>query len=482
LSCQKIYYIGSLILQNFNNQKQKNLKINNVIKYLFLFLTVYTFGQNPTFKIKYSEQLAVFVFLENLSDYYPDNVFKTEFQKSKYNVEKYKNLISKFDQLSISYSFRFEDFPYGSKKTMQTQDILKKNLIETNNLNEFKLRSAGMIPNKTLSDLGECISEFTPIYNELIYNSNKEKFEKQLSEIIKYSNENQIENYFKTGLVFYNSTWDDSIPFVAAFYPLPNSKGFTASAFCNNFVSAIQTDLKSHKDLFSVMMHETYHIIYDEQSLEVKKEIDTYFKENKSKCSGYAYQLMNEVLATVLGNGYVYEKLDGKIDEGEWYNNKYINLMAKQIYPLAKEYIDQKKPIDKNFIDQYIQLYETNFPDWINEMSNIMTYRYVITENEKDFNTINKMFRYRSRTEYEDQITESSIEKMQNTPLTKMVIISKDAKEKVKLLKYKFKELKNWKVNPDKEFVEKILLGDKSQLIIVNQKKSDLETLIKSIK
>jgi len=457
------------------------LKINIVIQYLFLFLTLQTFGQNASFKIKYSEQLAVFVFLENLSEYYPNNVFKTEFQKSKYNIEKYKNLISNFEQLSISYSFRFEDFPYGSKKTMQTQDILKKSLIETDNLNDFKIRSAGMIPNKTLSDLGECISEFIPIYNELIYNPNKEKFEKQLDEIQKYSNDHKIENYFKTGLVFYNSSWDNSIPFVAAFYPLPNSKGFTASAFCNNFVSAIQTDLKSHKDLFSVMMHETYHIIYDEQSLEVKKEIDTYFKTNKSTCSNYAYQLLNEVLATVLGNGYVYAELEGKVDSGDWYSNKYINLMAKQIYPLAKEYIDQKKPIDKNFIDSYIQLYETNFPDWINELNNIMTYRYVITENEKDFKVINKMFRYRSRTEYEDQITESSIEKMKHTPLTKMVIISKDSKEKIKLLKNKFKELKNWKANPDKEFVEKILLDDKSQLIIVNQKKTELETLIKSI-
>jgi len=458
------------------------LKINIVIKYLFFFLTLQTFGQNASFKIKYSEQLAVFVFLENLSEYYPDNVFKTEFQKSKYNIEKYKNIISKFEQLSISYSFRFEDFPYGSKKTMQTQDILKKNLIETDNLNDFKIRSAGMIPNKTLSDLGECISKFTPIYNELIYNPNKEKFEKQLDEIQKYSNDHKIEDYFKTGLVFYNSSWDSSIPFEAAFYPLPNSKGFTASAFCNNFVSAIQTDLKSHKDLFSVMMHETYHIIYDEQSLEVKTEIDTYFKENESKCSNYAYQLLNEVLATVLGNGYVYEKLDGKLDAGEWYNNKYINLMAKKIYPLAKEYIDQSKPIDKNFIDQYIKIYETNFPDWINKLDNIMTYRYVITENEKDFKAINKLFRYRSRTEYEDQITESSIEKMKQTPLTKMVIISKDSKEKIKLLKNKFKELKNWKANPDKEFADKILLEDKSQLIILNQKKSDLEALIKIIK
>lgn len=455
--------------------------MKNKILLTFLFLTAFSFAQKTTFKIKYSEQLAVFVFLQNLSPDYPENVFKTEFQQSKYNIEKYKSLISKFEKLSLDYSFRFEEYPYGSKKSMQTEDILKKNLIETENLSDFKLRTIGFIPNKTLSDLAECISEFTPVYNELIYNPNKEKFEKQLLQITKYSNEQEIEKYFETGLLFYNSNWDKSIPFIIAFYPLPNSEGFTAQAFCNNFISAVQTDLGSYKDLFSVMVHETYHIIYDEQSIEVKTEIDRYFKENKSKCSNYAYQLMNEALATALGNGYVYGKLDGKIDAGDWYNKKYINLMAKQIYPLVVAYIDEKKPMDKNFIDTYIRLYEENFPDWINELDNIMTYRYILSENENDENAIRKLFRYRSRSEFEDEITESSIENMQKTTLTKIIIISKNNTEKLKLIKNKFPELKNWKMNADKEFAEKILLNDKSQLIVLNQKKSTIEDLIKLI-
>jgi len=456
--------------------------MKNKFLILFLLLTAFTFGQKTTFKIKYSEKLAVFIFLQNLSENYPENVFKTEFIKSKYNNEHYKDIISKFNQLNIFYSFRFEEYPYGSKKSMQTEDILKKNMIETETLADFKLRSMGIVPNKTLSDLAEYISVFTPIYNELIYNPNKEKFEKQIIEITKYANENQIEDYFKTGLIFYNSAWDASIPFEIAFYPLPNSKGFTAQAFCNNFISAIQTDLKSYKDLFSVMLHETYHIIYDEQSLKVKIEIDRYFNENKSNCSNYAYQLMNEALATALGNGYVYEKLDGKVDTNDWYGIKYINLIAKQIYPLVTAYIEQKKPIDKNFIDTYIKLYEENFPNWINELDNIMTYRYVLTENEKDFSLIRQLFRYRSRTEYDSAITELSIEKMQNTPLTKVVIISKNSKEKISLLKRKFPELKNWKVSANKEFAEKFLLEDKSQLIILNQKESTIEMLFKLIK
>ncbi|MDN3671779.1 hypothetical protein QWY99_01690 [Flavobacterium branchiarum] len=449
-----------------------------ILVFILCGISTLSFSQKTTFNIKYSEQLAVFIFMQNLSENYPDNVYKTEFLKSKYNVDKYNDIISKFDKLILDYNYQFDEFPYGSKKQMQTEDILKKNLIETTNLTDFKLRCIGMIPNKTLNDLTTSISEFTPIYNELIYNPNKKQFEKQITEITRYSNENNIERYFETGLVFYNSSWDNSIPFEIAFYPLPNSKGFTAQAFCNNFISAIQTNLSDYKDLFSVMLHETYHIIYNEQSLEVKEEINKNFQENKSIYSNYAYQLLNEVLATALGNGYVYEKLNGTVDSNDWYYHKYINLMAKQIYPLVKEYIAQNKSMDKNFIDNYIKQYEENFPNWINELDNIMAYRYVISENPKDFDVIKKKFRYRSRTNYETEITKSAIEKMQKTTLTKMIIVSKNNKENLKLIKDSFKELKNWKYNPEKEFNYKILLEDKSQLFIINQKNSALDLLI----
>jgi hypothetical protein len=454
---------------------------NRILTIIFFVISTCTFAQKPSFEIKYSEQLAVFVFIQNLSENYPENVFKTEFDKSKYNNEKYKTLISKFDKLTIDYSYEFEEFPMGSKIPMQARDILKKNLIETENLKDFKIRSIGIVTNKTLNELTEIISEFKPIYNELIYNPNKEKFEKQILEITKYSTENKIENYFETGLVFYNSSWDNSIPFKIAFYPLPNSPEFTAQAFYNNFISAIQTNLKDYKDLFSVMLHEIYHIIYNEQSLEVKTEIDKYFTENQSKSTNYAYQLLNEVLATSLGNGYVFEKLDGKIDAGEWYNRKYINLMAKQIYPLVNEYISQRKPIDKNFINNYIKQYEENFPNWINELDNIMAFRYVISQNEKDFDVIDQKYRYRSSANYETEITKNGIDKVKKSSLTKLIIISKNNNEKLNLLKKEFKELNKWKFNPKNEFNHKILLEDKSQLIIINQKKSTTEMLIKKL-
>jgi len=447
----------------------------------FLLLTTTAFGQKTIFNIKYSEQLAVFEFMQNITENYPDNVFKTEFQKSKYNADNYKNIISKFDKLTIDYSYSFDEFPYGTKIRMQTRNILKKNLIETTNLRDFKLRSIGIVPNITLNELTEMISVFTPIYNELIYNPNKVQFQKQLMEISKYSIEHKIEDFFEIGLLFYNSSWDNSIPFEIAFYPLPNSEGFTAQALYNNFIMAIQTNLNDYKDLFSVMLHETFHIIYNEQSLEVKNDIFKYFKENKSKNSNYSLQIMNEVLATALGNGYVYEKIDGKTDLNDWYANKYINLLARKIYPLVTDYIRQKKPIDKIFIDNYIQIYDDNFSSWINELENIMTYRYVISENQDDFDSIRNIFWYRSSEENDTEITESSIEEMRNTPLTKVIIVSKNNNEKLSIIKKKFPELKNWNYKADIDFSYKILLEDKSQLIVINQKKSTIAALFKTL-
>jgi hypothetical protein len=56
-----------------------------------------------------------------------------------------------------------------------------------------------------------------------------------------------------------------------------------------------------------------------------------------------------------------------------------------------------------------------------------MAYRYVISENEEDVNAIRKMFRYRSRTEFDSELTEASIDKMKKTPLTKVIIVSKNS-------------------------------------------------------
>src|SRR5690606_10666613 len=286
-----------------------------------------------------------------------------------------------------------------------------------------------------------------------------------------------LSNFFQKGLSFYGSQWDNSIPIDIAVIPSINKGGFTAKAFLNNAISEVPINFKENDILFSVLMHEIYHNIYDEQSLELKLKIQSWFNNNTSKNSQYAYLLLNEALATALGNGYVYEQLNGKTENADWYNVKYINLMAKQIYPIVKEYLTQNKQIDKDFVDKYIASYDNNFSDWTNELDNLFTNRYVITDNADDLNYFNKNYRYSSFYLSRTPINQSGLEQMKETPITKVIIISSDNKNRLNLVKMAFPELKNWKYKEHKEFVYTVNLQDKTKLIIVNRYTTTLDKL-----
>jgi hypothetical protein len=439
-------------------------------------------AQNPSISTKYSEPLAVYLFTKSLQSYQGDNAFKKAFTQSSFNTKKYQDLIAQLDTLSTDYSYQYLEYPYGTKVPGMTSGLLKKNLIAADNLDAFMIRSVGIIPNKNLVQLTHILKEFIPVYRVLVYEPNQIKFEEQLVNIKNFVQEKQLVSYFKKGSQFYKSEWDNAIPLEIVFYPLPNSQGFTAEAFYNIGVSAIQTDLKNYDILLSVMLHEIFHIQFDEQPIEIKNSIQSWFLQNPSKCSNYAYLLLNEVLATAIGNGYVYEQLHGNLDKGEWYNLPYINQLAKEVYPLIATYLKEGKSIDKDFVDNYIKAYEEKHANWINELEHTMSYRFILSHQQSDFNVFRQLYPYCSIMEAEDQITEGSIEKMKAAPLTKVIIVSKNNKSDLALIKKMFPELKNWNYNATKEFSYAQFLNDKSQLYIINQISSSTETLIKQLK
>jgi hypothetical protein len=292
------------------------------------------FSQDVIFKTKFSEPFAVFEFINSLSAKSPDNVYKRLFNHSNFSVKRFKDLIGQFDTLSIDYSYDFTDYPAGQKVGIDVPNLLRRNLILCDNLQDFKFRSMGLIPNEKLLRLIYLLKQFTPVYEVVIYKPVKLKFEEQLqgiSQLIKSSN---IGFYFTEALQFYNSSWDVSITFVFCFYPLPNSKGFTATAVSNVAISAVADSLDNYRVLLAVMLHELSHVLYDERPLSLWNQMEEWFDSNPSKVSRYATSLFNEAMATAVGNGYFAAQLNGKEDTTRsWYGVKYISMMAKTAYP-----------------------------------------------------------------------------------------------------------------------------------------------------
>ena len=147
---------------------------------LFPLLTMSVLGQVPIFKVKYSEPLAVFVFIESLSAFNGDNPFKSIFNSSDYNNEDYQELITQFDDLELNYTYHFTEFPSSSKMPVMSGELLKRNLLVSDDLNDFKLRSVGLITNKSLSQLSSILTKFTPVYDNLIYEPSKDNLKLSL--------------------------------------------------------------------------------------------------------------------------------------------------------------------------------------------------------------------------------------------------------------------------------------------------------------
>jgi hypothetical protein len=457
------------------------MKISLIFLILFS-LSIQADAQAPMIITKYSEHLSVYNFTKSLVPSQGENVFKKIFTQSNYNTKKYQDLIAALDTLRIEYSYQFTEYPYGSKVPGMTTGLLKKNLIAANSLESFKLSSVGLIPNKNLVQFTQILQAFTPVYKSLIYEPNKAQFEQQLATIQGFVKDKNLAGFFMAGAKFYGTQWDNSIPLEIVLHPLPNSEGFTAEAFYNIGVSAIQTNLKDYNVLLSVMMHEIFHIQFDEEPLETKFKLESWFFQNPSTSNKYAYLLLNEALATAIGNGYVFEQLSGSLDKGEWYNWPYINQLAKEIYPLVQTYLKEGKSIDQAFVDNYIKIYEQNHPNWFKELNHTMTYRNMLTEHQSDFQVLSKLYPYCSIFEAEDQISEGTIEKIKATPLTKIILVSKDHPTKLALIKKRFPELKDWKYDSKKEFTISKFLDDHTWLYVINQTHSSTESLMKQLK
>jgi len=449
-----------------------------IILFLFLFLTKFIFGQNQTqFKVAYSELYAVYDFLEKISDNYPGNAFKTEFLASKYNIEKYKNLSRQLDTLKLDYAYHFEQYSPTLKTALASRSLIEKNLIDSRTVKDFKAKCFGIIPNDEFTTLSDIIKSFIPVYNELVYLPNKETFENQLSIINSQLLSKDASKIFSDVMKFYGTDWDSEIPFEVIAYPVIGKSGIGARAFLNVAVIRFPLNFRSYDVLFSVMLHEIFHIGYDSQPISLKENLKAWFKDTQSSNSQYAFLLLNEVLATALGNGYAYEKLKNQLDQEDWYYTKYVNLLAKEIYPVITSYLGNGKTIDEEFVKTYLEIYDSKFSGWSKELDNILTYRAILSDDIDDTRYFRRNYPYTIHKTI-SAVTLNGIEELKKQPITKVIIISDRHREKLRLIKNNFIELRDVPFKSDQEFIKVIELKDRTKMIIINKHTSSVETLM----
>ncbi|WP_161499257.1 hypothetical protein [Flavipsychrobacter stenotrophus] len=256
---------------------------------------------------------------------------------------------------------------------------------------------------------------------------------------------------------------------------MPGKRGnTTATPHSNSLVLAVLTEEKDYDMRVSVAVHEICHVLYGEQPITLQSSMDRWFATSKDPNALFAYNYIDEALATACGNGWAYEQLSGKEDKTGWYDNEYINTFGHAIYPMVKEYIAANNQLDSAFVHRAIALFSDRFPVAYKNYQNLMNKVNIYTDaaTQQDFGNINGVIHkyYRITSSYGSYPISESIQQLDQATGTQFFIVYRDHAANYKLLCERFRQLRSYK--SDAEGVISFFDDQKRPVIILNAKDS----------
>jgi hypothetical protein len=450
-----------------------------------LFQTAFT--QNIGFQFRISKPYCIFNFLE--ASIYNHSTSRTlqEFVDEKTKGDKeFAQLATDFSRIQLDYQFRRDEFPANRRQTRSTYDLIDIALVNSSSIAEFRDKIVGILPNSELEKLITIMQSAEIYYDRIIWKDHEAKLNAQRIALEKYTA--QCSESFTKINRFYNSCWMKEMPFVVALYPIPgNSGNSTATPHSNSLCIGVLTDETDHVGRIGVVLHEMCHVLYDEQPAAFEHQIDKWFEASQSPYKSFAYNFLDEGLATALGNGWASKYLSGELDPNPWYDNEYINGFGKALYPLVSEYIAANRQMDQEFVNKAIDLFGKTFPNSVTDYG-ILLNRVSIYNDADDGsaidevrNGVGKYFQMTSSHFSSPILDPTALEYLKTGDQTQLVIIDRNQEATIKELKKLFPELSKVKMTTNKIYA---FFDEKKRPIIIltATDKANLDALLKEMK
>ncbi|MFN7825012.1 MAG: hypothetical protein ACK5P6_06600 [Pseudobdellovibrionaceae bacterium] len=228
---------------------------------------------------------------------------------------------------------------------------------------------------------------------------------------------------------------DNYIVHVNLFYR-PDFEEATSGQQIENYSVAEFLPTEKPVDRIDVIIHELCHFFFENATDEKLASMLRAFEAiGKVEARG-AYNLINETLATTLGNGLI-NKLT--MDKKRWekystkpqsfYNNYHIDKASKAILPWMEEWLKENKTLyDSQFVEKYISTLEQNFKDELTTPKLLLNELVLVADNKfngKFRDTVRKTLRassmYTSEGDWGDERTLKSYR--ENANLSALFIV-----------------------------------------------------------
>lgn len=437
-----------------------------------LLCSVYAAFSQEIVQITYSKPFALLKFLETTKGGHGiSQTFQKQIDSSKVLQDPgFRALTNTYISLELDYSWSKQSYPEKRKHSTSTWDLLCIAAISSATNEEFLSRIIGVLPNDDYLKLKEVMTKALPFYNEFMFTKNETAINTRLQEIKTLSPKlNDLFDKFKH---FYGSSWEKTMPFNLAIYPIYGRSGqTTATPHANCLEMGFLLEDKNVGDMAAIGVHEMCHVLFEEQPLRMQQQLDSTFNNPPDKFAQLAYRYIDEALATGLGNGYAYRYLSGKLDTADWYNDTYINLYAKALYPLITQYVDEHRQMDKAFVIKAIDSFKRTFPDALYDIDAAMMtsdayFEDDVTEVVDDIrNQLYSVFRIAMSSTYIPFNDKDAQENLKTSEQAQLVVIHKNQVQNLALLKARFKNLKD--LPKQKNLLISFIDKDKRAIMII---------------
>lgn len=218
--------------------------------------------------------------------------------------------------------------------------------LKCDNLDQLEIKILKYRTSMKRSDLKEyfqLLRQLLPKYEKIIWNKTYSKLvdtKKKLTALmIKYNYDNIIKKVIK----FYGINEHKVSVFEIGLYPISSGNNINAYRIKNIETVGVLVNKNQnlHWLLTATILHEISHTIYFNSKL-VKNNFSLKDKQDK--------QILIEGFATVIGAGWGYKQLTGKLYKGKWYNNNNYDKFAKTIFTDVEYYLNHNMTMDKQLI------------------------------------------------------------------------------------------------------------------------------------
>ena len=434
----------------------------------------------PAVTVEVSRTHALVRFVETLAG--GSNTYRGSrkaFEASRFNTSAARRWLRRYHSLNLDPGFDRDGYPagrLGSVGSIQPSYLAAS--ADAHDLPDLLRRTAGLLPNETLTSLDSVYRYFTPAFDTLAWQPHAAELGRLRTAYADFLAQSQLMPKFGQLRTFYGSVWPDNLPYRILLTPqLDVKQGFNGLIFTNHATAMgnlvlldCHPNSRSFVDGSAVVFHEMSHTLSAQQRLGLQQQLEGWYLRHPSPNHRYAYNLMEEALATVAGE-WIYAQQKGRPEPGEWYYDDYINRYAHALYPLMTDYVERGRTIDSLFVHEAVALFDRTFPQAATSYVNLFRNVLYWTDAD-DFQATVQPFQDQFRSNFTYSTTPilnsaKALERARSGEVLPVILITREHAATLRYLRENLPALRKQRLRPEKAFLLTIT-GPNGPLILVN--------------